>query len=662
MESSITKFSHLQIPLENVLEATNNFDDKNVIGHGGLGKVYKGRILRSGKWVKIAARRLDNKHKQGIEFWTEISALHSLKHENIVSLIGFCDEKDEKVIINKHYTKGSLVMHLSNSNLTWIQRLRISVGVARALSYIHNEEGRNYCVIHRNISSSTILLDNKFQPKLSGFEYSINHSLSRMDDVLFSEAIGTKGYIDPQVLETGGVTHKSDIYSFGVVLWEIFSGKKALVLPSIYDRFLVSLAKFENDGEFDYKDIVLRSLYHQIDDKSGQTFTSAAILCIKDERVQRPDMKYLVQKLEKALELQLPYESLNLGRPSLEDLTSQHSHLKIRLHDITLATDKFSRPYRVKRDDLYDVYRAELDVWDKENFVYVEEKNKIERPKKCTIVLIKRLLHRKKKLGLEEFQREFEMLATCNHRNVVSLLGFCIDDTEKILITEYASNGSLARNLMTDEDKSILTWEKRLKICLDVAYGLKYLHHDMEDQKSVLHVLLSTLSIALDENFGAKIVDFEHSVFVSECDEGGSFTREFDVYRFGVVMFEILCGREVEAEMYTMKGKYGYVARQYFRNGTIMKMIDPVIKEERDYNSSIPTKGANKDSIDTFVKIAYKCLAESQDQRPTMKQVVKELEKALSFQVSCIYSFLLSIYYSIFNNTDSYYFSNVKFL
>ncbi|XP_071717906.1 receptor-like protein kinase HERK 1 [Rutidosis leptorrhynchoides] len=317
MESPSTKFSHLQIPLENVLEATNNFDDKNVIGHGGLGKVYKGRIFRSGKWLKIAARRFNNKHKKGIEFWTEISALSSLKHENIVSLIGFCDENHEKVIINKREAKGSLEMHLSNPNLTWIQRLRISVGVARALSYTHNEEGRNYSVIHRNISTSTILLDNKFEPKLSGFEYSITHSLHRMDDVLFSEAIGTKGYMDPEILKTGGVTHKSDIYSFGIVLWEIFSGMKALDLPSIYDRFLVSLAKFENDDVFFFKDIVLPSLYHQIYNESGQTFTSTAILCVKDERVQRPDMKYIVQQLEKALELQLPYESLNVRPYSL---------------------------------------------------------------------------------------------------------------------------------------------------------------------------------------------------------------------------------------------------------------------------------------------------------------------------------------------------------
>ncbi|XP_071687475.1 receptor-like protein kinase HERK 1 [Rutidosis leptorrhynchoides] len=307
MASTITEFIHLLIPLEDVLEATNHFDDKNVIGHGGLGKVYKGKLLRSGKWVNIAARRLDHKHKRGIEFWTEISALSSLKHENIVSIIGFCDEKGEKVIINKHEAKRSLVMYLSNPILSWVQRLKICVGVACALSYIHYENGRSYLVIHRNINSSTILLDKNFEPKLSGFEYSINHSVQRMDQVLFSEAIGTTGYMDPSIQKTGGVTHKSDVYSFGVVLWEVLCGRKAFI-PNGNDRFLAPLARFHYEDNT-VNAIMLNCLVQsQLSLASVHTFTSLAYSCLNDERVLRPDMNHIVYELEKALELQLPYE------------------------------------------------------------------------------------------------------------------------------------------------------------------------------------------------------------------------------------------------------------------------------------------------------------------------------------------------------------------
>ncbi|XP_071739507.1 receptor like protein kinase S.2-like [Rutidosis leptorrhynchoides] len=584
MESTITKFSHLQIPLEEVLEATNNFDDENVIGSGGLGKVYQGRLLRSVKWVKIAARRFDHKYKHGIEFLSELYALATLEHENIVSIIGFCDEQNEKVIINKREAKGSLEMHLIKLNLTWIQRLKISIGIARALSYIHNEGS----LIHLNINSYTILLNNKFEPKLSGFEYSIKHSIHRMDDVHLSKAIGTTGYMDPENVKTGGVTHKSDIYSFGVVLLVLLCARKA-------DMSLVSQAKLNYETKRSVNVVVPFSLYDQI-----------------------------------------------AKRPSLEQLTSQFSHLKIRLDDIILATNNFSQEYHIGGTTYYNIYRAKIEHWDRVNYFSVEENNKSERAKRRTTVFIKRLCPHEEKQGA--FFTEIEILTTCKHRNIVTLLGFCDEGLEKILIIDDAYNGHLANHMETCISRSILTWEKRLKICLDVAYGLKYLHYEMENQKTVIKRNFSIFSIVLDENFGAKIVDFEQSVFLPsnqdahclgllrgfppyidpEYRESRTLKRESDVYVFGLVLFEVLFGWLAGDQMF-IESKVGLadVSRQCFRKGTIMGMVDPIIKRE---------SGDHKDSIDTFVKISYWCLAETQDRRPSMKEVVKELEKALSFQ------------------------------
>ncbi|XP_071688477.1 receptor-like protein kinase HERK 1 [Rutidosis leptorrhynchoides] len=311
MASTIRELTHLQIPLEEVLKATNNFDDSNIIGAGDFGKVYKGRLFRCGNLVKIAAHRLHRKDQQGVtEFWREISMLSILNHENIVSIIGFCDEQNEKIIINQHCEKGSLLMHINKERLTWIQRYRLCVGVARAIHYMHDDDKRGYSIIHRNINSSTILLDNNYVPRLSGFEYSVKHVVDRKEQVFHSDAIGTTGYMDPEITKNGGVTLKSDIYSFGIVLWEVLCGRKAFIPNEDEDqRFLSSLARSHYEN-YTLKDIIHPDLWNHMSQKSLTSFSKAAYSCIKNERVHRPDINHIVHEIEEALEFQVSFDNL----------------------------------------------------------------------------------------------------------------------------------------------------------------------------------------------------------------------------------------------------------------------------------------------------------------------------------------------------------------
>ncbi|XP_076958332.1 uncharacterized protein LOC143634030 [Bidens hawaiensis] len=292
IESTIPKCAPLQIPLEDVVNATSNFHHDNIIGHDAFGPIYKGRLLRSGNLINITARRLDRQHGLGdLEFWTEVTVLSDLKHANLVSIIGFCDQEDEKVIIATQAVNGSLGMYLNNPSLTWVQRLRISVGVARALSYLRDNEGRDYYFIHRSINSSTVLLDENWEAKLSYFEYSIKQYYK--DQVRFCEPIGSTWYMDPSVGKTGGVTHKSDIYSFGVVLFEILSGR---------------LAKYYYEkGWLD--SIVLPDLKDQVSTQSLRIYSNVAYSCVKEEPERRPDIGYIVAELEKALSVQLNSEA-----------------------------------------------------------------------------------------------------------------------------------------------------------------------------------------------------------------------------------------------------------------------------------------------------------------------------------------------------------------
>uniref|UniRef100_A0A251TD51 Putative serine-threonine/tyrosine-protein kinase catalytic domain-containing protein n=1 Tax=Helianthus annuus TaxID=4232 RepID=A0A251TD51_HELAN len=305
----INKFAHLQIPLEDVIEATNHFHDDNIIGRGGFGLVYKGELKRSGNLIKIAALRLDRKQGEGdVEFWTQISMLSDLKHTNIVSIIGFCNEKDEKIIITTYAAKGSLKEHLNSPNLTWMQRLKICVGVARALSYLHHDEERGYAIIHRNINSSTILLDENHEAKLSGFKVYLKQPVNRMDRVILSEPVGTIGYMDPEIEKSKGVTHKSDIYSFGVVLFEVLCGRKAFT-PNNENRLLAPLAIHHYDKKT-LKDIIYPNLRNQVSSRSLEKYSYLAYFCLKEQRAQRPDTYNIVKELEEALEFQLEREKV----------------------------------------------------------------------------------------------------------------------------------------------------------------------------------------------------------------------------------------------------------------------------------------------------------------------------------------------------------------
>ncbi|XP_076924713.1 putative serine/threonine-protein kinase PBL28 [Bidens hawaiensis] len=239
----MTKFAHLHIPLEDIVKATNNFNDDNIIGHEGRSTTYEGRLLQSGRLMKIVAQRFDCKHVEAdLKFFREISVLYDLKHTNLVSFIGFCDEKDEKIIVTMYEANRGLGQHLNNPNLTWIQRLKISVGVARALSYLHSYEGRDYAIIHCNINSDTILLDKNWEAKLSCLEASIKLPVYNKDQVSPCEQIGLTGCVDPIIEKMGGVTYKSDIYSLGVVLFEILCGRKAFIQNEA-NKFLAPLAK-----------------------------------------------------------------------------------------------------------------------------------------------------------------------------------------------------------------------------------------------------------------------------------------------------------------------------------------------------------------------------------------------------------------------------------
>ncbi|KAL5831927.1 hypothetical protein ACOSQ4_017281 [Xanthoceras sorbifolium] len=282
----------LKIPLDEIQFATKNFNTKLVIGKGGFGNFYRG-ILMNG--MKIAVKRSETGSGQGLpEFQSEIMVLSKIRHCHLVSLIGYCDERSEMMLVYEFMEKGTLREHLYNSKfpcLSWKQRLEICIGAARGIHYLH--EGSDGRVIHRDIKSTNILLDENHVAKVADFELSRS---GPSDQTHVSTAVkGTFGYLDPEYFRSQQLTEKSDVYSFGVVLLEVLCARPAI--DPLLPRDQANLAEWgmlcKNKGILE--DIIDPSIKDMINPNSLRKFAETAEKCLQEDSADRPTMGDLQQ-------------------------------------------------------------------------------------------------------------------------------------------------------------------------------------------------------------------------------------------------------------------------------------------------------------------------------------------------------------------------------
>ncbi|KAJ0802348.1 putative protein kinase RLK-Pelle-CrRLK1L-1 family [Helianthus annuus] len=313
MESFVNEFKHLKIQFEDIIRATNTFDDLQIIGRGGFGKVYSGQLSHFKGRSMVAIKRLDRIYGQGdLEFWKEITILNRFKHENLITLLGFCTEGDQMILVYEHASKESLDRHLSSTNFTWRQRLKTCIGAARGLSFLHDAPaGTNERIIHRDIKSANILLDANWNAKVSDMGLSKIAPANQQRTGLVTGVAGTHGYCDPSYIKTYCLTKESDVYSFGVVLFEVLCG--GLCFEYINDQFVPRVRTWKQSYKQNkLQEIVFDYLKQQIDPTSLKTYAEIAFKCLQKSPKKRPTMPDVVKELETALEYQELYEGVKL--------------------------------------------------------------------------------------------------------------------------------------------------------------------------------------------------------------------------------------------------------------------------------------------------------------------------------------------------------------
>ncbi|KAG5560950.1 hypothetical protein RHGRI_004097 [Rhododendron griersonianum] len=646
--------------LHEVQIATNDFDDELVLGTGGFGKVYKGFINDGATNTFVAIKRLNARSNQGAEeFWTEVKLLSKFYHTNLVSLIGYCNENQEMILVYEYIACGTLASHLykssreessrSLSHLKWAQRLIICLGVARGLDYLHT--GTEHRIIHRDVKSTNILLDKKLVAKVSDFGL-CKLITSQATTHVSTNVKATRGYWDPEYFSTGQVTRKSDVYAFGVVLLEVLCGR-----PPLDDRLeeeqssLISWAKMHIEkGKLDR--IIDPSLNGETTPHSLKYFAKLANNCLQLKPRERPTMSEVVESLEIALVsherwersqgtiakvfqgIKLVPKGMNLWRRARKDNGSNDGGGPIlgdltcfSLVEIRAATNDFNDRLMISQGNWFSLYKG------------------------CMVrglhaVMIKRYVLGEANLFIK-FIAEIEVQSLTRHPNTVSLIGYCKQEDELILVYDYMGNGTLKSHLHGSNNNPLL-WKKRLEICIDTARALKYLLTN-EEQQFVL-CDLNPSNILLDDKCVAKVATFDFSVPIPssmatkgvetniigmmglfgmkgyldpEYQHNCKVTEKTGVYAFGVVLVEVLCAK-IPFYPYQVSNSRASLLNWFcmcILRGTIDEVIDRYL-----IGKIAP------DCFRHYVNIALSCLDFEGIRRPSMDDVLRGLLSLLEMQ------------------------------
>ncbi|CAO2827788.1 unnamed protein product [Amaranthus hypochondriacus] len=291
----LKRFSYRELQI-----ATDNFNEKNVLGQGGFGKVYKGVL---GDNTKVAVKRLTDYESPGGDaaFQREVEMISVAVHRNLLRLIGFCTTPTERLLVYPYMQNLSVAYRLREIKpgepvLDWPNRKRIALGTARGLEYLH--EHCNPKIIHRDVKAANVLLDEDFEAVVGDF------GLAKLVDVrktnVTTQVRGTMGHIAPEYLSTGKSSERTDVFGYGIMLLELVTGQRAIDFSRLEEEdevlLLDHVKKLERERKLDA--IVDKNLKNEFDIQDVQMMIQVALLCTQSTPEERPAMSDVVRMLE----------------------------------------------------------------------------------------------------------------------------------------------------------------------------------------------------------------------------------------------------------------------------------------------------------------------------------------------------------------------------
>lgn len=296
LSSQPSRNDPLNLSLEQVIKLTRNFSPALMIGESYFGKAYRAE-LQDGFFVAIKRARKEHFASLHAEFKNEIALLKKIEHRNLVQLLGYIDKGNERIVITEFVSNGTLRDHLDGHHgliLGFSQRLEIAIDVAHGLTYLHLYAEKP--IIHRDVKSSNILLTEGFRAKVADFGFARTGSSEQSE--IQTDVKGTAGYVDPEYLRTNYLTVKSDVYSYGMLLLEILSGRRPIEVKRPREKITVRWA-FEKYNRGDIQEIMDPMLTESVNEDILTKIFDVMFQCVAPTRADRPQMKEVVEKLWK---------------------------------------------------------------------------------------------------------------------------------------------------------------------------------------------------------------------------------------------------------------------------------------------------------------------------------------------------------------------------